>query len=144
MKISFRNKEDKECFSTAKMGSYFLVLSRLGLWPLSETLRKWSVETVLSTLSQFNNYTVKKLAPSKHSNLCDCHTCAADFQADLQIVVVEQRSLLKGLCLTCAAAGRPSAATGNCETKLLCSGANSIVTRVTNPAPECERPVETA
>lgn len=142
MKISFRNNQDKECFSTAKMGSYFLVLSRLGLWPLSETLRKWSVETVLSRLSRVDSYTVKELAPSRHYNLCDCHTCAADFQADLQIVVVEQRSLLKGLCLTCAAAGRPSAAMGNCETKSQCSKASTIVTRATTP--ECEPPVETA
>lgn len=99
------------CFSTAKTGSYFLELSRLGLWPVSETSRKCSIEQVFSKLSEFQTYSANTL----FTPVCSCKTCKADFKDDILRFITDRRRSLKGLCLTCVRAGRASAETGNCQ-----------------------------
>jgi hypothetical protein len=141
-KIAVRVTQSWDCFSTSKTGSYFLELSRLGLWPLSETLRKCSVETVLGKLSGVKNYTLDTANSFEMKTRCPCNICTADFQADIRIIIAEQRASLKGLCLTCAAVGRTSAAMGNCQAKLWCCGDSSTSARTTTH--KCEPPVETA
>lgn len=113
----------ESCFSTAKTGSFFLELSRIGLWPISETSRKCSIEQLLIRLSGFREYRVEKLdAYSSFSRSCCCITCKVNFRGEILKFVTEQETLLKGLCLTCARAGRPSVATCNCQSVACCYG----------------------
>lgn len=114
-KIKIRTES---CFSTAKPGSYFLELSRIGLWPISEMSHKCSIDQVFNKLSEFQNYPVER--PDRYSSSCNCKTCKINFKDKIVRVVTEQRKLLKGLCLTCVGAGRISAGTSNCQSVTCC------------------------
>lgn len=111
----------ERCFSTAKTGSFFLELSRIGLWPISETSRKCSIEQLFVRLSGFRDYRVEKPDPySGYSRSCSCMTCTANFVEEMLKFVTKHRTLLKGLCLKCARAGRTSVGTGNCQKFIVC------------------------
>lgn len=125
------------CYSTAKTGFYFLELSRLGLWPISESLRQCSVEQVFDKLSAFQlppdigsllaRYHNTFYGPSRSSTLCSCKTCRTSFSVQLQDVVDEQRKELGGLCLTCVRAGKTSLAKGNCQTECWCTAIFKLI-----------------
>lgn len=116
-KISIHDSLYESCFSTAKTGSYFLELARLELWPLAEKLQEYSLDEVFDKLKSFRNYS---LADRYGSSVCNCKTCAVDFQSLINSIVAEQRLLLSGLCLTCVGSGRTSEATGNCQHSSKC------------------------
>ena len=134
---------EEDVFKTAKTGSYFLELSRLGLWPLSETLRKCSVERVLSKLSRYRNYKLDALSYNPFTkDHCGCKTCGADLQHDVRSIITEQRVSLTGLCLTCVRSGKTSLATGNCQNKDWCSGVDHVGGSTTPPDCEAAIPAE--
>ncbi len=97
-----------------KIAAFFFELSRLGLWPLDENLRSSSLDTIFDQLSMFQDFTTNQA-------IAKCDTCSFSFKNKLADVVVQQRALLKGLCLSCAKHGRMNARAGNCQESQSCS-----------------------
>lgn len=109
------HSSDCRCDREAKIGSYFISLMSLGLWPKDDKI-------ATSSLGDLIHEVQRVTAPSDKNamaNRAKCSTsCSMDLEHILQDFIQKTQKQITGLCLTCAKAGRISPDSGNCQQEI--------------------------
>jgi hypothetical protein len=95
--IDIATTNDKQC-TRSVIGLYFLNLSKVGLWPLSDALRKFSVSSIVDKIVDLEDL-------DDDNSLCT-YTCPCTKKEYIKPRVQEASemilSAIEGLCLDCA------------------------------------------
>ncbi len=103
------------CLTAAgSIGSYFLELEEIGLWPTAECLRSTNVEDFLRALDNFADIGFTRC---KNSSCSLCSNKSSSLRAMLFEARENVRRNNKGLCLDCVRTGRKSFEQKGCRVK---------------------------
>lgn len=108
------------CLRSKRTLQYFQELFRLGLWPITGSMRESAINSILAKFKQFPSLRGDfNIVPGDSS--CDC--TLINFKQALRDAAARVESTAKGLCLTCVQNGKLSARDGNCQamSRSICS-----------------------
>ncbi|MCJ1464411.1 hypothetical protein MMC07_003024 [Pseudocyphellaria aurata] len=102
------------CLRPKRVLNYFRELLRVGLWPITGSMRE---TTVKSTLAKFRQYENKQADIEMLGGFAACDCIRTDFSRELQSAATAMEKTFKGLCLRCVQNGKFSVRDGNCQAR---------------------------
>ena len=101
------------CKAKEKIGNWLIKLSEQGLWPLSVTMGRTSIEEIHRKLKKFEE------EPGNHwigfsPNSCKCKICITSVNKAMRDLDIESMDDVKPLCLICVKNGKFVPDDGNC------------------------------
>ena len=104
------------CARDTKIGSYFISLSALDLWPRGEKIHTASPRFLLNEVRRVTKPSDKNAMANYRK--CGGSSCKMDFQNILRDFIEKTEKQITGLCLTCVKAGSVSHGKGNCQREI--------------------------
>lgn len=113
------------CLRSKRIIHYFQELLRIGLWPITGSMRETTISSILTKLQQYQNLPGDFNVFGGNGSSCGC--ILTNFKLALHEAATKVELATRGLCLTCAQNGRISTQDGNCHAlyRSLCSGKGS-------------------
>lgn len=114
-----RRGDPRACNHLASIGYHFAQLSKSGLWPITQKLRKTSFTTISDGFSIFEVYEDGISGTCFYSDNCD--SPRIEIKQLIKETTETAAEKLKGWCLTCVKSGRYTKESPNCRASI-CQG----------------------
>lgn len=113
------------CLRSTRILHYYGELMRLGLWPITDSTRALTIDSILVKFTQYENL------PGDFGDNGPCKCTPIDFKKLLAREAKHMEKACKGLCLKCVQNGRFSPREGNCQAmhRSLCSPRSQMYPR---------------